>query len=48
MQRIVLFCQIKGESEVVLTPVEACKKDCVSHVIHLEEGQIGKIVEIIM
>ena len=45
MQRIILFCQIKGFSEIILTPVKVCTKDCKSHVIHLHEGQTAVITD---
>ncbi len=42
MSRVILFCQIRGASEIILTPVDTCLDECSSHVIHLEEGQIGE------
>ena len=39
--RVNLFCQIKGESELLLTPVVECEKECDEHYVNVKQGQIG-------
>lgn len=46
MNRLVLYSQIKGESELILTPVEQCAAGCEQQIVHLVEGQIAIVSDL--